>query len=210
MAEVSQYLIEGVKNVVGVPDCIKGITKTRNWILKNSEDEFIVMVDDDVKVAGWTKLYDHRSKMIPMTEAEFKREFILLFDICADLGYKIWGAKTESELRGVFPWKPILFRSYVTASCMGIINDGEYLFDESFPVKEDYEICLRHIKEKGGILCARYFHWVNSHWVDDGGCKSYRTQEIERAAIKKLIKLYPGYIKQVTRGGSEYSIDLNF
>ena len=32
---------------------------------------------------------------------------------------------------------------------MGIVNDGEYLFDENFPVKEDYEICLRHIKDKG-------------------------------------------------------------
>ena len=41
----------------------------------------------------------------------------------------MWGVRTESSPRGTYPFKPILFRTYLTASCMGLINDGEYYFN---------------------------------------------------------------------------------
>ena len=125
------------------------------------------------------------------------------------LGYKIWGTRTESSPRGTYPYKPFLTRSYVTASCMGIVNDGEYLFDSEFKVKEDYEICLRHIKDKGGILAVRYLHWENEHWTTEGGCKDYRTIEMEKDAIKKLINLYPNMIASAKRKANEFTIKLN-
>jgi len=92
---------------------------------------------------------------------------------------------------------------------MGIINDGEYYFDERFVVKEDYEICLRHIKEKGGILGVRYLHWENDYWDTDGGCKDYRTVGIEKNAIKLLNKLYPGMIRSAKRKANTFTIQLN-
>lgn len=93
---------------------------------------------------------------------------------------------------------------------MGMVNDGEFYFDENFKVKEDYEICLRHIVKYGGILGIRYIHWENEHWKTEGGCKDYRTIEIEKKAIKDLIKLYPDYISKVQRKESEYCIQLKF
>ncbi len=92
---------------------------------------------------------------------------------------------------------------------MGMINVGEYYFDESYKVKEDYEICLRHIKDKGGILGIRYLHWENDHWTKEGGCKDYRTIDIEKKAIKDLIKLYPSMISRVKRKANVYTIQLN-
>ena len=208
-SEVNQYKACS-KNVIGIPDEVKGITKTRNWILKNCGETRVVFIDDDVKAQGWKKLYVNNAKDKPLSENQWLREFEKLFDTTEQLNYKIWGVATDGALRSVYPYKPFLFRSYVTASCMGIINDGSYYFDEDFPVKEDYEICLRHIKERGGILCCRYIYWANSHWVNDGGCKSYRTQKMEAECIKKLVEKYPNYIRQIVRGGSEYSISLNF
>jgi hypothetical protein len=208
-SEMHQY--KGThEKIVGVPNEVKGITATRNWILKNGGAQWVVFVDDDVKVQGWVKLYKEKCKHFKLTEAEWVKTFERLFDFTEQLDFKIWGVATSSEPRAVYPYKPVLTRSYVTASCMGIVNDGTYLFDESFTVKEDYEICLRHIKERGGILCARNVYWENSHWKDDGGCKSYRTQKTEAECIRKLIKLYPGFIREVRRGGSEFSIQLNF
>lgn len=93
---------------------------------------------------------------------------------------------------------------------MGIINDGEYYFDESFKVKEDYEICLRHVKDKGGILGVRYLHWENDHWDKKGGCKDYRTYDIEKDAIKRLVKMYPGMVKNAKRKANEFTIQLYF
>lgn len=208
--ESQKYLYSYVKNVIGVPKEILGITATRNWILKNTSEKRVVFIDDDVKSAGYTKMFSRNAKGISIKSEKFwLKEFEKLFDITEQLGYKIWGVKTESATRTVYPYKPFLLKGYTTASCMGIINDGEYLFDENFPVKEDYEICLRHIVEKGGILAARYIHWENNHWELDGGCKDYRTVAMEKDCIKRLIKKYPRMVSSVKRKANEFTIRLN-
>jgi glycosyltransferase involved in cell wall biosynthesis len=209
-SELHQY--EGlVKNVVGVPKEVRGITPTRNWILENAEDDWVVFVDDDVKAAGYIQLLERNGKHRRIGDELFwVDEFVRYFDVCEQLGYKIWGLKTESARRAVYPYKPILLQSYVTASCMGIVNDGEYMFDEDFVVKEDYELCLRHIRDKGGILAVRYLYWENDHWGKAGGCRDYRTIGVERDAIKRLIKMYPGMVGKAKRKANEFTIRLNF
>lgn len=207
-SEVHQY--EYVKNVVAVPSDVMGITATRNWILKNTDEKWVVFLDDDAKYVGWTYMEEHQAKKIEVRDEEFWfEEFLKAFDLCEQLGYWIWGVKTEGAPRSVYPYKPILLKTYVTASCMGIVNDGKYLFDESYKVKEDYEICLRHIVQEGGILGIRYIHWENEHWETDGGCKDYRTISMEREAIKKLARQYPGMISRAQRKANQFTIRLN-
>lgn len=199
-----------VKNIECVPKEVQGITATRNWILENSDEQWVVFLDDDAKNVGYNKLEERKTKKIEIRDEGFwAEEFLRYFDLTEQLGFKIWGTRTESSPRGTYPYKPILTKSYVTASCMGIVNDGEYLFDPDFKVKEDYEICLRHIRDKGGILAIRYLHWENEHWTTDGGCKDYRTIEMERDAIKRLIKLYPNMISSAKRKANEFTIKLN-
>ena len=208
-SEIHQY--KGiVKNIIGVPRDVRGITPTRNWILKNTDEKWVVFIDDDVKSCGYTKLYERRSQKIEMKDEGFWiDEFLKAFDLTEQLNFKIWGIKTEGAPRSVYPYKPILLKTYVTASCMGMINDGEYYFDEQFTVKEDYEICLRHLVDKGGILGIRYIHWENEHWGTEGGCKDYRTISIEKECIKKLIQKYPKMIRSAKRKSNEFTIQLN-
>lgn len=208
-SEIHQYSY--VKNVVAVPKNVVGITQTRNWILKNTSDKWVVFIDDDVKNVGYTKLHERNAKRIEIRDEGFwVNEFLKAFDLTEQLNYKIWGVKTESAPRSMYPFKPILTKTYLTASCMGMINDGEFYFDENFVVKEDYEICLRHIVKYGGILGIRYLHWENEHWTTDGGCKDYRTVEIEKKAIKDLVKLYPNMVSSAKRKANKFTIQLNF
>lgn len=208
--EVDAYRRTGHKNVIGVPNDIKGITKTRNWILKNTDDKWVVFIDDDVVHSGYVEMLDRKTKRRDVTEEIFLNEFVKLFDLMECLKYRIWGISTEGSPRAVYPYKPFLFRSYITASCMGILNDGRTYFDESYPVKEDYELCLRCIMEDGGILAARYIYWQNDHWHKDGGCKDYRTQKLESEMIDKLIKQYPGYVTKAKDRKNQFCISLNF
>jgi len=185
-SEIHQYSY--IKNVIGVPNEIQGITNTRNWILKNTSEKWVVFLDDDVRYAGYTEMGKSQSHKIEIrNEIFWNDEFIKAFDLTEQMGYKLWGVKTETSPRSVYPYKPINTKTYLTASCMGMINDGEFYFDENFKVKEDYEICLRHIVKYGGILGIRYLHWENEHWGTDGGCKDYRTVEMEKKAIKDLV-----------------------
>ena len=206
--EVEQYKRSGVQSVIGVPDEIKGITKTRNWILDSCGDPRVVMIDDDVRVCGFVRLDPTKNKHLKLTAEQWISEMETLFDVAQGLGYRIWGVATVGASWGVRPWTPFLFQSYVTASFMGIVNDGRTRFDESFKVKEDYELCLRCITQDGGVLAARYLYWENDHWHTAGGCATYRTPEIELDAIKRLQEMYPALVRQVTRGGSEFSIDI--
>lgn len=199
-----------VKNVIAVPNEVRGITPTRNWILKNTDEKWVVFIDDDVKNAGYMKMSEEKAKKIEIRDEDFWfNEFLKAFDLTEQMGYKMWGLKTESSPRSVYPYKPFLTRTYLTASCMGMVNDGEFYFDEEYKVKEDYEICLRHIEKYGGICGIRYIHWENEHWDTDGGCKDYRTVQVERDAIKKLIKRYPGMIAKAKRKANQFTIKLN-
>jgi hypothetical protein len=207
-SEVHQY--HYIKNVVAVPNEIQGITNTRNWILKNTNEKWVVFLDDDAKNVGYTELGRTQAKKIEIKEEGFwAEEFLKAFDLTEQLGFKMWGVKTEADPRSVYPYKPILTKTYLTASCMGMVNDGEFYFDENFKVKEDYEICLRHIVKYGGILGIRYLHWENEHWVTEGGCKDYRTIEIEKKAINDLVKMYPGMIRSAKRKANTFTIQLN-
>jgi hypothetical protein len=211
--EAKDYTRGGVPNLVPVPASVRGITRTRNFILdfaRERGENRVVMVDDDVRAQGWVELGFSRGRPRPLTEAQWLREWGVLFDLTEDLGFRIWGVATQNALRAVYPWKPFLERSYVTASCMGLRNETGIRFDESYPVKEDYEVTLRCIKEDGGVLAARYLFWANSHWNDEGGCRRYRTADMEEGAIRRLAHEYPGMIRKVTRGGAAFSVDLDF
>jgi len=196
--------------VVAVPDSVAGITRTRNWILDNTAEPRVVFVDDDLKTAGWLEALPFRWRVNRLTEDELLAEWCRLFELTEQMQYRIWGVATNSAPRAVYPYRPFIFHTYATASCMGMLNLPGFRFDESFPVKEDYELCLRCIKEDGGILGARHLFWENNHWTDEGGCKDYRSAEMETDCIERLIAMYPGMIRKVTRGGSEFSISLEF
>jgi len=207
--EAEAYRLFTPCEVREVPDTVRGITATRNWILDNTDDKWVVFIDDDLKTAGWIELYHENGAHRYLTASEMMGEWVKLFELTEQLDLKVWGLATDGALRSVYPWKPFLFHTYVTASCMGIINDG-LRFDESFPVKEDYELCLRCIRDHGGVLGARYLYWVNEHWKGKGGCSDYRTQAMEEDVIQRLMSMYSGFIRRVTRGGSKYSIELDF
>jgi hypothetical protein len=206
--EAPAYRKAGAKNVVPVPDAVHGITSTRNWILRHTEARRVVMIDDDVREQGYIKMLSHQSMKVHLDEATWLGEFHKLFDITEQLNLRIWGVATDGATRGCYPYLPFRFRAYVTASCMGIVNTGRTLFDENYPVKEDYELCARCIAEDGAVVAAQYLFWVNEHWQGEGGCKSYRTQSMERDCIRRLCKAYPRLVRAAERANSEWCIEI--
>jgi hypothetical protein len=206
--EAPAYQRMGVKNVVAVPDDVVGITRTRNWILKNTKDRRVVMIDDDVRAHGFTHLYERHAVHEPLDEKTWLSEFAKLFDVTEQLGFRIWGVRTDSATRAAYPYFPFRFRSYVTASCMGIINDGRTYFDETYFAKEDYELCARCITEDGGVLSAQYLFWQNEHWTTKGGCNVLGRSDAERDSVKRLCRTYPGLVRAVEREGANFAVSI--
>ncbi len=198
------------ETVEAVPMEINNITKTRNWILDHTDDEWIVFCDDDAVCVGWIEFFEDYSKHRVIKSEVLELEFQKLCEIADDMHLPVWGVASLSAPRSTYPYRPFIFHTYVVGSCMGISRKSGLRFDESFVVKEDYELALRVIKEFGGVLGVRYLYWQNEHWTTPGGCKDYRTVQIEEDAIGRLTKMYPGHIRRITRGGSNYSIEIEF
>lgn len=206
--EVSQYKM--YKNVVGVPNEIRGITKTRNYILQNNKCN-VMFIDDDMEYGGWIEKFKESYKVRRFkTSKQFTDEFDKLFDMTYQLDYKIFGLFTVGNNLTQYAYQPIILHGVALGSCMGIINDGTYYFKDEYEVKEDYELSMRHIKDRGGLLRANYIFMQHEHQKMSGGCKDSRRIEKEKVALKMLVKEYPGWIKEAKHRGSEFALQLNY
>lgn len=207
-SEVSQYKIYKNK-IIAVPDEIKGITKTRNWILKNNNCN-IFFLDDDLQYGGYVERNSESYKVKRITEEQiYLKEIKKLFEIAYQTNSKIFGLFTVGNNLTNYSYSPFLFIGVCLGSCMGIINDGTYYFNEEYEVKEDYELTLRHITERGLSVRSNILFMQHEHTQTNGGCRDSKRIDKEKEAIKKLIKEYPGMIKEAKHRGTSFSIQLN-
>lgn len=206
--EVKQYSVYKNK-IVGVPIEIKGITKTRNWILKNNCCN-IFFLDDDFQYGGYVERTEEKYKVKRLKDENvYIREIEKLFEISEQCNSKIFGFFTVGNNLTNYSYNPFLFNGVCLGSCMGIINDGSYYFDENFQVKEDYELTLRHFKEKGIIVRSNIIFMQHEHTQLKGGCRDSNRIEKEKDAVKKLMTMYPGMIKEAKHRGTSFAIQLN-
>lgn len=206
--EVKQYSI--YKNtIVGVPISVKGITATRNWILKNNSCN-IFFLDDDLQRVGYFNKTDEKYKRVDViSEKTIIKEIEKLFEICYQVGSYINGLFTVDNAMSNYSYNPFLFNGVCLGSCMGIINDGTYYFDETFEVKEDYELTLRHLTDRGITVRSNILFMQHEHTQTRGGCRDSKRIDKEKSAVKRLIQMYPGMIKEAKHRGTSFSIQLN-
>lgn len=205
--EVRHYRSLFSNPIIGVPPDVKGITRTRNWILDNAGEPWVVMVDDDVKIQGYWIRDSHSTKKAGLSEVQWLHSWARLFEMAEDMNLTLWGVETSGMGGSDYSYRPFIFHTYVTASCCGIRNTGAR-FDESFPVKEDYEFCLRMLRDEKAVIGCRFLHWVNSHWSDPGGCSAYRTDPMEIEQTERLLTMYPGLVRRIRRKNSPHCIRL--
>lgn len=206
--EVKQYSIYKNK-IVGIPIEVKGITATRNWILKNNDCD-IFFLDDDFEYGGYVERTDEKYKVKRVKEEIiYIKEIEKLFDITEQSNSKIFGLFTVGNNLTNYAYNPFLFNGVCLGSCMGIINDGSYYFDETFDVKEDYELTLRHFTERGITVRSNIIFMQHEHTQLRGGCRDSNRIAKEKTAVKKLIAMYPGMIKEAKHRGTSFAIQLN-
>jgi glycosyltransferase involved in cell wall biosynthesis len=208
-SELMQYSIYENK-IVTIPIEVKGITATRNWILKYNNGKNVFFLDDDLQYGGYIERTDLKYKVKRITEESiYINEIIKLFDIAEQSNSKIFGFFTVGNNLTNYSYNPFLFNGVCLGSCMGIINDGSYYFDETFEVKEDYELTLRHFTERGITVRSNIIFMQHEHTQLRGGCRDSNRIQKEKTAVKKLITMYPNMIKEAKHRGTSFAIQLN-
>ena len=207
-SEITQYSIYKNK-IIGVPSNIKGITQTRNWILKNNKCD-VFFLDDDLDYAGIIerKLEKYKVRRIS-DEIIYLDQISKLFEIAYQFDAKLIGLFTSGNNLTNYPYAPFVFNGACLGSCMGIINDGTYYFNEEYEVKEDYELTLRNIKDGRPVVRTSVLFMQHEHTQMKGGCRDSNRINKEKKAIKLLIKEYPGMIKSAKHRGTSFAIQFN-
>lgn len=164
-----------VGDVIATPDSVNNIVKTRNWILENTPEDHIVMMDDDIRSLSF---YDDREP-IKADKDQIDRFITNGFEMCEELGGVLWGVNVQSDKKFYREQEPFTLTAVVLGPFSAIIkNDIRY--DERLTLKEDYDYFLQVLNKYRKVLRFNKWHYVAGHLTQKGGVASYRTTEAEK------------------------------
>ena len=163
--------------IICLPDSVRGLGATRNWVLDNFTEKVVFMIDDDTKYL----LNRTKEKELRITYPDDIFDVVVNTTIMAlDLGVGLYGYGYTGDIRKFSPIKPFRFNKAVGGS-IGII--GRELRFNTARAKTDVDFCLKQ------LLKNRIF-WVDDRYafqqeVDSisGGSSLYRSREETRADV---------------------------
>lgn len=205
-SEAEEYQKNG-NNIVICPDSAQGnLCRVRNWILNNlyEDADCIVIMDDDCSYIGrWEE--QTNIKFNPQELEEFCESAALL---CADFGFHFWGLNCVTDKGAYREYTPFGTIQYIGGPFQAHLSSSKIRYDETLPLKEDYDISLEHIRTHGGCLRINYAHYEVKQASQTGGCATYRNLKREKEQFFLLQKKWGKDI--ITRDkGSKRSFDFN-
>jgi hypothetical protein len=168
--------------IVTQPLGVKGITKTRQFILDYFDDVF--MIDDD--------LYEVRKQFIGQGNINCNKEEIKdvihqTHDIAVQMNAKMFGFKNNSNPLFYHSGDPIKHTGYLNASYCGFIKGHGLKYDLNMNEAEDHYIsCMNVYKNRYMFIETRYAFITKENFKAEGGCNAYRTAKGMIDATKYL------------------------
>lgn len=186
---------KGYGEVVACAEGIQGnLPRVRNYILDTefgNGADVVVMMDDDVSgVFTWhcdedTHFGYVRHKLDAGGELD---DFVRMHSqLCLDWGFGMWCCNYNED--------KALYKQYApfgtTKGALGqflVFVRNELQFDESLPLKEDYDMALQQLNRYRGVLCVNYAYVAGDFGNLKGGTAVRRNMQAEReqyAAFKR-------------------------
>lgn len=161
--------------VIGTPKHIRGITPTRQWIIEQWDDVF--MIDDDVE-AVWRNFTMPNEPYIIDDVVTIREILQTTAGIAKDIGAKVYSfGKIKNPLE-YNSFKPLDHVGYMNASFCGFIAGHGLSYDLSMSEGEDHYIsCLNIYKHRYSLIDNRYMFRTLGNFNAIGGCNDYRTRE---------------------------------
>lgn len=179
------------KNIISVPDGIQGnVSRIRNYIL---DQEFkqgadvVCIIDDDLKGIYHFENengYAYKEKLV--TEDEFMDFIEKNTILCKEFGFKLWGVNLNKDALNYKHCLPFNTKAVILGPFSCHLNDSEIRYDETLPLKEDYDLAIQHLNRYRGILRLNKYHYNCKQSVNPGGCATYRNREREEQQLKAL------------------------
>ena len=186
-------------NLMVIPDSIQGnIARVRNYILDNSETDWLVMVDDDLKYIGCFNGHIHKK----LDEQEVYDMILKGFQMAEDLGVKLWGLNIVGDKGSYREYTPFNTNGMILGPFNGHLKHN-LRYDETIPLKEDYDLSLQMLNKFRKTLRLNMYHYNSEQNTIVGGCASYRNTVTEMEQFELLRKKWGNKIVKRDNQGDD-------
>lgn len=195
--EVGSFVKAGVQ---AMACSAKGIAATRQWILDNSPDPHVLMLDDDLSSWSWRDEAegldgDTSVRYRKATDAQRAQGMAEVAKLLKRYGHGSIGHRLFANNRAALDFN--------TRQLRALAYDRDLLKREGvkfrIPVMEDFDVQLQLLKR--GHECFQLNMLVQEQRGsnEDGGCSTYRTDEVQRKAAERLAQLHPDCVTVVVK-----------
>jgi len=178
----------------------KGIAATRQSILECSDDPHILMLDDDLSSWSWRDEAEGLDgepsvRYRKATEAQRAAGLAEVVKLLRRYGHGSIGHRLFANNRAALDFN--------TRQLRALAYDRDLLKREGIkfrvPVMEDFDVQLQLLKR--GHECFQLNRLVQEQRGsnEEGGCSTYRTDDVQRKAAEQLAKLHPDCVTVVTK-----------
>ena len=207
--------------IVSCPEGVQGnVSRIRNWILKQEFArgmDVVCIIDDDFTCL---RRYEYDSDMnfgyVPrVITADEVIPFIEKYSILAnDLGAKMWGVNCIFDPMAYRHNTPFSTRSIVLGPFGCFLKGNRCWYDESLPLKEDYDMSIQQINMERVLLRVNAYHYICKQSEQKGGCAAYRNRQREQEQLEALRRKCGGAIVKIDtsnkgRSDKEKRLDYN-
>lgn len=191
-SEVKGFTAAGLRAVA----CkAKGIAATRQWILDNTDDPIVLMLDDDLYSWSWRTEEEGKVRFLRATDKQRAKGFSEFEKLMRKYAFGSIGHKLFSQDKQVIELNGRMLRAL--AYNADILAKEKIKF--RIPVMEDFDTQLQLMKR--GYDGVSYYGIVQEQQGSNvsGGCSTYRTQDVQRAAAERLAALHPDCVTVVQK-----------
>ena len=192
------YRAEGVP-VWECPNSAQGnLCRVRNWIMDQCETKWLLLVDDDLSGLG---RFNGNAKQKLSTEQAMEA-IVAGFELAEEFGVRMWGINCLPDKGAYREYTPFSLNNYLGGPFQAFI-DMDLRYDESLPLKEDYDLTLQVMNKYRKALRINYLHYEVKQHTNAGGCASYRTISREMEQFELLQRKWGDQIVRRDSGGSK-------
>lgn len=186
-------------DIVACPPGVQGnLCRVRNYIL---EQEFtrgadvVLIIDDDLKAIERYEVQNGYAYTRRKLETEEILPFIEKYSIMAqDLGAKFWGLNCNADSMSYRQYTPFATAVYIGGPFQCFLKGNRCKYDESLPLKEDYDMTLQQLNLERVVLRLNMYHYLCEQSTIKGGCAAIRNREREKQQFDALQAKWGGAI----------------
>lgn len=185
--------------VWAIPNSAQGnLSRVRNYILDHTSARQILLLDDDLKrLQRWNE--QQSIKLDTDAAMEFIEEG---FNLARQWGVKFWGLNCLPDKAAYMENTPFALTNYIGGPFQAFI-DCPLRYDESLPLKEDYDMTLQVCNRYRRALRFNMYSYVAQQHSNVGGCATYRTMARERSQFLALQKKWGSDIVRIDKQGRQ-------